>query len=79
MGRGLCHGEMSKDLCNCDVKEGLEEEEVDGEGPALRQFAIVQATLSCVSTEMRKGPYGLRIWDQGRLVTDGMWWFVRAG
>lgn len=28
-GRGLCHGQMSKDLCKYDVKEGLEEEVVD--------------------------------------------------
>lgn len=29
MGWRLCHGQMSKDLCNYNVEEGLEEEVVE--------------------------------------------------
>lgn len=34
--QGVCHGQMSKGLRNDDVKEGLEEEEAEVQGPVLR-------------------------------------------
>lgn len=35
-GGGVWHSQISKDLCHDYVKEVLEEEEIEEEGPALR-------------------------------------------
>lgn len=53
IGKRVGHGQISKNLRNDKVKEGLAEEELEVEGPSLRGFAIVQITLPCVSGEMR--------------------------
>lgn len=72
-GRRVWRSQVSKDLCNDKVKEGLEEKKIEVERPALRSFAVVRVTLPCyVLGEMRS-----RMGLGGE--TDEAWWQMGCG